>query len=242
MTFIKMIRSDIFDELIKTPYAFVLLAIIARRAKRKNVYNKHNLKIGEALIGDYKNYGMSEQKYRTAKDQLTKHNFITINTTNKGTVATIINTDVFDINVDDSNEPDNDTVTDGITNEQRTGNEPATTKKNIKNIKKTKNVKNDKNKITDFVFFEDDKFKDTWNDYLEMRIKKRKPATARAELIALNKLKELSMGKVARAIDILEASILNSWQGIFPIEDKSNESNIIDQGKNEYLKTLKHEN
>ncbi len=143
MTFVQMIRSEIFDELVKTPLAFVLLAIIARRAKRTDKYNRNNLQAGEALIGDYKNYGMSEQNYRTAKSQLTRAKFITVKVTNKGTIAKLINTDVFDINTGKGNEQSNEPLTDELTDSQRTGNEPLTTKKEDK---KEKNDNNDKKK------------------------------------------------------------------------------------------------
>lgn len=61
-------------------------------------------------------------------------------------------------------------------------------------------------------------FLSLWNDYLEMRVKIRKPATERAEELALAKLKELSGGDKEVARKIVEQSIANSWQGIFPLK------------------------
>jgi len=56
-----------------------------------------------------------------------------------------------------------------------------------------------------------------WHDYLEMRKKIRKPATLRAQELVIKKLDEL------RAEDqdpnrVLEQSIENSWQGVFPLK------------------------
>lgn len=69
----------------------------------------------------------------------------------------------------------------------------------------------------DFSFF-DNEFKSVWNDYLLMRLKIKKPATLKAELLALNKVKEFSGGNKSIAIEIVNNSILNSWQGIFNLK------------------------
>jgi hypothetical protein len=98
MSFIKMMRSRKTNELIKDRNAFALLAQIALRAKRTNDFSVHGLEIGEALIGDYKSIGLTEQKYRTAKAKLKTWGFITTKATNKGTIAKLINSEVLDIN------------------------------------------------------------------------------------------------------------------------------------------------
>ena len=69
----------------------------------------------------------------------------------------------------------------------------------------------------EFIFF-DDTFSVLWNDYLEMRIKIRKPATLKAEKLAINLIKKYSDNDVLTARNILEQSILNSWQGIFNLK------------------------
>ena len=120
----------------KNPDCFILLTQIAQRAKRTNDFNIHNLKLGEALIGDYKNIGLTRQQYRTATKKLENWQFITIKTTNKGTIATLINTDVFDINV---NLPTNN-----LTIKQPSSNHQATTNKNDKNEKNTNIADTDK--------------------------------------------------------------------------------------------------
>lgn len=72
-------------------------------------------------------------------------------------------------------------------------------------------------------------FLKVWNDYLEMRVKIRKPATERAEELALHKLKELSGGVKEIAVKVVEQSIANSWQGLFPLksDDVINKKSIM---------------
>ena len=133
-TFIKLYRENKdIDELLKHPNEWVLLTVIARRASR-NGSKILGLKPCEALIGDYKNYGMSEQNYRTAKKNLAAWGFVTFRATNRGTIAKLINSDIYDINAEQPNEPHNGQPTDS----QRTGNEQVTTNKNNKKVKNKK--------------------------------------------------------------------------------------------------------
>jgi hypothetical protein len=95
----KAYRSDDALELIRTNHhAFVLASIIAIRARWNTAgFFRHNLKPGEALLGDYESYGMTEREYRTAKDNLSKWRFATFKTTNKGTVGSLIDTRLFSV-------------------------------------------------------------------------------------------------------------------------------------------------
>ena len=68
---------------------------------------------------------------------LGKHRFATFRATNKGTIAKLINFDVFDPNLEDSNGQHNTPAT----NQRRTNNEPTTTNKNDKNENNDKNEK-----------------------------------------------------------------------------------------------------
>ena len=78
--------------------AFVLLYIIASRARwKEGGFNQHDLKFGEAFIGDYANCGMTEREYRTAKKLLEKGCFVTFQPTSKGTVAKLVNMGIFNI-------------------------------------------------------------------------------------------------------------------------------------------------
>ncbi len=132
--FIKFIReSKEFDMLVlRRPSAFVLLSIIAKRAKRSNDHPYPELEMGEALIGDHETYGVTRQIYRTDKEFLEKFKFSTFKTTNRGTIAKLINSSVFDINIDGS-QPAKQPVN------QPSANHQPTTNKNDKNVKRENN-------------------------------------------------------------------------------------------------------
>lgn len=77
-SFVRSIRSpESFFLACKHPNAFVLLHFIAHRARRENG-NPDGLKIGQCHIGDYKEYGLTEKEYRTAKKILVQRNHIKI--------------------------------------------------------------------------------------------------------------------------------------------------------------------
>ena len=100
----KLMKSEATQMLLRYPNAFTLITIIAMRAKRESDHGINGLEIGEALIGDFKNYGLTLSTYRTAKEQLVNHKLIAIRTTTKGTIAKLIGTAVYDLNIDDNNE------------------------------------------------------------------------------------------------------------------------------------------
>lgn len=74
----------------------------------------------------------------------------------------------------------------------------------------------------------DESLDKTFADYVAMRKKIKKPMTDRAVDLAIKKLNELSKGDNDLAIRILEQSIMNSWQGLFPIGGASKTSQTID--------------
>lgn len=137
-SFIMLNRSEETIELIKHPNAFTLLTAIAIRARRTDTFNVHNLKVGEALIGDYNSYGLTRQQYRTSLRSLISWGFLTTKPTNKGTIATIASTKVYDINQQPVNQP--------APIQQPATNQRLTTNNN------DNNVNNEKKKEKDVVF------------------------------------------------------------------------------------------
>jgi len=91
-------RSREAIELLRYPDAFAVLALIAQRARWRTLLSPDDLAIGEAMLGDYENFGMSRSIYRNSLKKLVKWKQITIRTTNKGTIAKLISPLVFDIN------------------------------------------------------------------------------------------------------------------------------------------------
>lgn len=62
---------------------------------------------------------------------------------------------------------------------------------------------------------------ETWKSYIEMRTRIKKPATENAKSLIIKKLEELkSQGQDPK--EVLEQSIMNSWQGVFPLKEPSN--------------------
>lgn len=120
--YVKFMRN--YDESIhKYPYAFNLLAIIAQRARYRRRFDNLNLVEGEALIGDYKTYGLTRQKYRSTLKYLKSTNLITTRITNRGTIVKLVNSDIFDINISFNNQQTNQQ-----TNHLKSNNQPLTNK------------------------------------------------------------------------------------------------------------------
>jgi len=84
-------------------------------------------------------------------------------------------------------------------------------------VKKTLHTKEIQKKIQKKgIFFENVEFNQLWDDYVEMRKKIKKPMTDKAKQIALKKLENEN---VDTAIKMLEQSVFNSWQGLFPVKN-----------------------
>lgn len=125
---IKLKRSKATEELLNDRNAWTLLSLVAYRARRTNDFNINNLYPGEALIGDYKKCGLkTRQEYRETLKRLIDWKFITIRTTNKGTIVKLINSNIFDINIEDNNHQNNHqtTIKKQINNHQTTIKQPS---------------------------------------------------------------------------------------------------------------------
>lgn len=110
--------------LAKHPNAFLQLCQIGLRAKWKDDPIS-GLREGEAFVGDFWNAGIeTEMKYRHAKKILVRCGLATFRGTNKGTVATLVNSSIFSLSEADRNEQ--------ITTKQRPSNEQGTSNKTDK--------------------------------------------------------------------------------------------------------------
>jgi len=121
----KVKRSEKTKELMRDPKAWVLACQIAYRAKWSDCFSVHGLEPNQALIGDHKSCGLSAREYRTAKHKLKKYGISTFNPTSKGTVATLIDTDVFGV-YDERPDKQGDTPE---TSQRQAGDKPETTNK-----------------------------------------------------------------------------------------------------------------
>jgi len=96
------------------PFAYLLLSLVAIRAER-NIDNPSGLQIGESFIGDYEAIGATRQQYRTALNVLVRRKYLTISetcrtrkksttgTTTKGTKVKLLNSIIWDINIEEVN-------------------------------------------------------------------------------------------------------------------------------------------
>lgn len=149
--FIKFIPSEKSDYLIeKHPNAFLLLTLIATRARRTPGHID-GLEVGDAHIGDYKSCGLTLRQYRTAKEILCKLKIITIKltcrnrkksttgSTTVGTLVTLLSSDIYDIN--------SETIDHRIDHRATTDRPPTDHEqecKNDKNEKKKEKIKKEK--------------------------------------------------------------------------------------------------
>jgi len=96
----KFWRSSDSEKALRWPHAFALLAFIAIRANWSTKVNAAGLKLGEALVGDWKGLGWTEGQYRGAKRKLEKLGLVSFRgIPHKGTVARLQKQTVFDVNV-----------------------------------------------------------------------------------------------------------------------------------------------
>jgi hypothetical protein len=142
----KAMRSADALELIQANRnAFILAYVIGCRARYRQGFNADGLEQGEAMLGDFKSYGMSEREYRTAKAQLTKWRFATFKTTNKGTLGKLIDTRLFDpLNISADRQNDNPP-----TGQRQAGDGQPTTNKKVK--KENNETEDGKNTPRNFI-------------------------------------------------------------------------------------------
>lgn len=72
-------------------------------------------------------------------------------------------------------------------------------------------------------------YENAFEAYLEMRKTIKKPATDHAKKLIGKKLDELSCGDVKKKIAILNQSIVNSWQGVFPLNQNKFQTNKLNR-------------
>ncbi len=213
--FVKLSRAHQTFMLLKNPVAFALFALIALRARRSHVApNPEKLEINQALIGDIEATGATHRSYRTAKKRLAALGVASFRTTNRGTIATITNTDIFDVNADDvDNEVASPALVETPAADKQTGTPDATNK----NEKKTKKPNKESPSLP--VCLDTPEFRRAWDSWVEYRVERRLPPMVASSTTA--KLAELATMGEAAAIDAIRHSIRNSWNSIHPPPGKS---------------------
>ena len=104
-------------------------------------------------------------------------------------------------------------------NRKVTGNQQD--KQQDDNRETNSSIRNKEIKNKEYKYYEDPNIDLAFADYVAMRKQIKKPMSDRAIELAKEKLDKLSGGDVAKAVAILNQSIMNSWQGLFEVKTGS---------------------
>ena len=164
---------------------------------------------GQVLTGRHllsKQTGLSERSIRTSLTRLKTTNELTIKTTSRFSIITIVKYNEYQI----KDKQTTNKTTSKTTNERPANDQQTTTSKNDKNVKNVK--KEDKDlPVPNWIN------KETFEAYIDMRKSIKKPLTPHATTLLVGKLQKLKdAGEDIQAV--LEQSIFHSWQGVFAIK------------------------
>ena len=169
---------------------------------------KISLKAGQLITGRKSiasTLGISESKVRRILDLFEIDQQIDRQRSNKNSLVSILNWDkyqIFDQQIDQQ-----------ATNKRPTSDQQATTNKNNKNIKNIKECK-------EIIYSDVPDLNEAIIAFIDYRKSIKKPMSDRAITLLLGKLNKMS-NSVQEQIEILNQSILNAWQGIFPLKSDS---------------------
>ena len=169
---------------------------------------KISLKAGQLITGRKSiasTLGISESKVRRILDLFEIDQQIDRQRSNKNSLVSILNWDkyqIFDQQIDQQS-----------TNKRPTSDQQATTNKNNKNIKNIKECK-------EIIYSDVPELNEAIIAFIDYRKSIKKPMSDRAITLLLGKLNKMS-NSVQEQIEILNQSILNGWQGIFPLKNDS---------------------
>jgi hypothetical protein len=118
--------------------------------------------------------------------------------------------------------------------EQQVSIQRATSEHPVSTNKKDKKEKKEKKNNAGAFFLPEWIPKEPWEAYLAMRVKIRRPLTDYQ--MAVDKLRKImNTGGGATAADILNQSVFNSWQGLFPLKPEGGNGGNGGQGQKEYV-------
>ena len=137
--YVALYRSQATYDLLKgDAKAFVLLTFIALRARWSDSgLNMDGVEVGQAFLGDHREYGMTRGQYREALKRLTGYRMLSaIRATNRGTVVTLGNRDIYDPMMGAGNQRDDQPHSHQATIKQPSSNHQTTTKKKGKTARR----------------------------------------------------------------------------------------------------------
>lgn len=231
----KIEECDIWltDEPYDKRSAWVDLLLSANHEDKEMIFDGHKITVkrGQHITSVRKlsaKWNWGKNKVLSYLRLLEECEMITRNADSRRTLLTIVNYDIYQ----------NDNIKKGTLRGQSrdshgtvTGHRQATNKQINNEIN---NDNNDKQNIGARYYPNDEKLDKAFSDYVAMRLQIRKPMTEKAKEIAIKKLEDLSGGDNDKAIKILEQSIMNSWQGLFPLKDTGQQAkrNLVDEWLN----------
>ena len=171
----------------------------------------------------------SRRSLRTALDCLKAVEFLTIQSTRRGILVSIVNWGKYQLDAGANDQPnDQPTTIDRPTSDQPTS--PYNMYKNIKEGEEGKKIrrKEGKNIYSPLPQFEEfaggnQPLLDALKGWADMRRQIKKPLTERAVSLALKRLQDISGGQEKIMVAILDQSTMNNWSGLFPLKDNRRE-------------------
>ena len=195
----------------------LFLHLILFANHKDGYYRGIEVKKGQLITGRKKlslETGLSEQEVRTCLDKLEKSGEVTNKSTNKYTLIDISKYVSYQISEDEQ------------PTTQPTNNQQITTNKNDKNKKKKENKETYKEKFSHF--FENENFVEVWNEFVELKKRKKASTTDRALNSNLNKLEKLSGGSIEKSVEIVSRSCNSGWLDFYQIKNfDSNERKMV---------------
>lgn len=188
---------------------------------------------------------LTEREIRTAISHLKTTGEVTSKATNKYTVFTVVNynlyqsSDTQNDNQETIKRHSNDILTTTIEEEKERKKE----KREKEKKKGVTNVTRKKEPAPQVYYPNDEKLNRAFADYVQMRKLIKKPMTEEAVPLVMRKLQKLAALPFSEtmdndlAIQILEQSVMNSWQGLFPLKESGSpsqkrEGSIYDEWRN----------
>lgn len=166
--------------------------------------------------------GVTQRVVRTALDRFESVNFLTRKVTHQGMLISVVNWGKYQ-GLRGSGDTPSDTkkTRRGHTHDTPKPKKDTTIRKKVpQESKEGKKVRNIYSEISTFAG-SNDELKTALTDWADMRKKLRKPLTERALNLNLKKLHEMTNGNERMMIEIVNQSVMNSWQGFFPVKKQA---------------------
>ena len=191
-------------------------------------YKGIEVKRGQLITGRKKlarELGMGEQPTRTALEHLLSTNEITIKSTNKYSVITIVKYEFYQGCDDGSNQQNNQQIPTKSTNKSPT-NQPSTN-----HNKRNKEIKNIRNKE---IYIYSGQFLSALDEFKKMRKSIKKPLTIEAEKRLINRLKSLSTSEEEQ-IQMLNNATDHCWLSVYALKKQEEVKPSGERYKQEWL-------